>query len=178
LFLSRANSNRSTCEPWIVRTIPETTLRADHLIGGDRIWRRSCPDRTTMRHAANPDSPQTPLGKRASMNVAIFISRGNSPQRHREHGGFFWGTRGHAPRWFGRCAALRVAIHPSSSNYHEQTPNLQTRTTAQQTFFSPADLGALCASVVKSSSSAIHRTRAAGNSMTASAFGCSKSGSF
>ena len=45
-----------------VRTIPETTLRADHLIGGDRIWRRSCPDRTTMRHAANPDSPQTALG--------------------------------------------------------------------------------------------------------------------
>src|SRR5258708_23930588 len=88
------------------------------------------------------------------MVVAMVISRGNSPQRHREHGGFFWGTQGHAPRWFGRCAALRVAIHPSSSNYHEQTPNLQTRTTAQQTFVSPADLGALCASVVKSSSSA------------------------
>ena len=64
------------------------------------------------------------------MNVAIFISRGNSPQRHREHGGFFWGTQRHAPRWFGRCAALRVAIHPSSSNYHEQTPNLQTRSNA------------------------------------------------
>jgi hypothetical protein len=64
------------------------------------------------------------------MNVAIFISSGNSPQRHREHGGFFWGTQRHAPRWFGRCAALRVAIHPSSSNYHEQTPNLQTRSNA------------------------------------------------
>jgi hypothetical protein len=40
------------------------------------------------------------------------------------------GSRGHTLRRFGRRAALRVAIHPSSSNYHEQTPNFQTRKNA------------------------------------------------
>jgi hypothetical protein len=158
------------------------------------------------------------------MNIAIFISRGNTPQRHREHGGFFWVPEDTLPGGSGvaRLFALQY-IHPQAitTNRRRISKRDQTRTTAQQTFFSPADLGALCASVVKSSSSAtsshalrrvrrlamagrrarpillppraslestirtsllasrpIHRTRAAGNSMTASAFGCSKSGSF
>jgi len=43
------------------------------------------------------------------MNVAIFICRGNSPQRRREHEGSFGGTQGPVLRRFGRRGVLRAA---------------------------------------------------------------------
>jgi hypothetical protein len=66
-------------------------------------------------------------------------------------------------------------IHPQAitTNSRRISKRDQTRTTAQQTFFSPADLGALCASVVKSSSSAtsshaLRRVEAVGDGGTTS----------
>jgi hypothetical protein len=48
-----------------------------------------------------------------------------------------------------------LQIRPSAGNYHEQAPNfpsaLNAHNPSQQIFFSPADLGVLCVSVVKPS---------------------------
>src|SRR6266436_4084802 len=68
----------------------------------------------------------------------LFISRGNSPQRHREHEVFVGVTRGHTLRRFGRRAALRVC----NTSILKQFPNAKKRgQPLQQTFFSLADLG-------------------------------------
>src|SRR6266478_5926867 len=73
------------------------------------------------------------------MNVAIFISRGNSPQRLRGHEGFFGGTRGHAlqavraSRGSSRCTSILKQLPRTDAEF----PNARMRTTAPTNLLLP-----------------------------------------
>jgi hypothetical protein len=54
--------------------MPETILRAVHLIRSGRMWPRPYPDYTIMSHADNPDSPSDSPEKRRTFKRKMDLS--------------------------------------------------------------------------------------------------------